>query len=270
MMAELQSVRHLLTDASEAMAANASAMAQLENEHEACLEELRVARQSWQAAEMSLKVTSETTERLNAQVVQLTEELRIARDSQNDWRTKAEELRLKLERGGGLGGAGGSELQQEINRLEAKLVEMHRLRLLDAEKIAKQTAALERLEDLEKRLAETDKELRSGKKEADEWRSKAEAYAAELLAWRSKSEAWEASKAQSLRGLQQERDRLQAEWQMMRQSLQSAEASLAVQTAAVQRLEMQVGDLEQKLRDAARAAEEWEEREQQWKTEVRI
>lgn len=268
LMAELMSVRHLLADASEAMGTNASAMAQLENEHDSCLEELRVARTSWQAAEMSLKVQSESVERLNAQVVQLTEELRGSRDSQNEWRTKAEELRLKLERGGGIGGQGGAELQQEVNRLEAKLSEAHRLRLLDAEKLATQQAQLERLDDLEKRLGEGEKSLRNGKREGDEWRSKAEAYAAELLAWRSKSETWEASKAQSVRGLQQERDRLQAEWQMMRQSLQSAEASLAVQTAAVQRLENQVFDLEGHVREGGRAAEGWEEREQQWKTEV--
>lgn len=266
-MAELQSVRHLLADASEAMADNSHAMAQLENEHESALEELRVARQSWQAADMSLKVQSETVERLNAQVVQLTEELRASRDSQNEWRTKAEELRLKVERGGGAG-AGGSELSQEVARLEAKLSEVQRLRLLDAEKLAKQQADLERLEELEKNNAEGERALRAERRLADDWRGKAEAYAAELLAWRSKSETWEASKAQSVRGLQQERDRLQSEWQMMRQSLQSAEASLAVQTAAVQRMEGQVVNLEADLMARERAGEGWEEREQQWKTEV--
>ena len=56
----------------------------------------------------------------------------------------------------------------------------------------------------------------------------------ELLAWRSKSESWESTKASSVKSLQAERDRLQVEWQLMRESLQSAEATLAVQTAAVQ------------------------------------
>lgn len=266
LMAELQTVRHLLTDASMAMAEVSAEKAQLEEELDGALDELRNAKQSWQAAEMSLRVQSETTERLNAQVGQLTEELRQSRDMQNEWRSKAEELRLKLECRAGAGNEGASK--KDMMELEAKLAETNRLRLLDAEKLAQQMAALERLEEVEERALNGEKAVRQLRQEADDWRAKSEGFAAELLAWRSKSESWEATKAQSVRALQSERDRLQTEWQMMRESLQSAEASLAVQTAAVQRLEQEVMEDRIKLREMGRALEGWIEKEEAWKTEV--
>jgi hypothetical protein len=49
---------------------------------------------------------------------------------------------------------------------------------------------------------------------------------------------------------------------MMRESLQSAEASLAVQTAAVQRLEHEVLEDRVKLREMGRALEGWIEKEE--------
>jgi uncharacterized coiled-coil DUF342 family protein len=266
LMAELQTVRHLLTDASMAMAEVSQEKAQLEEELNGALDELRSAKQSWQAAEMSLRVQSETSERLNAQVGQLTEELRQSRDVANEWRTKAEDLRLKLERRAGAGSEGASK--KEMMELEAKLAETNRLRLLDAEKLAQQMAALERLEEVEERALTSEKAVRTLRQEADDWRAKSEGFAAELLAWRSKSESWEATKAQSVRALQSERDRLQTEWQMMRESLQSAEASLAVQTAAVQRLEQALMEDREKLREANRALEGWIEKEEAWKSEV--
>jgi len=266
LMAELQTVRHLLTDASMAMAEVSAEKAQLEDELNGSLDELRTAKQSWQAAEMSLRVQSETTERLNAQASLLTEELRQCRDKQNEWRTKAEELRVKLERNAGAGNDGASK--KDMMELEAKLSETNRLRLLDAEKLAQQMAALERLEEVEDRAVNSEKAVRQLRQDADDWRAKSEGFAAELLAWRSKSESWEATKAQSVRVLQSERDRLQTEWQMMRESLQSAEASLAVQTAAVQRLEQEVMADRQKLREMGRALEGWIEMEEAWKTEV--
>jgi len=260
LMAELQTVRHLLTDASMAMAEVSQEKARLEDELDGALDELRAAKQSWQAAEMSLRVQSETTERLNAQVSQLTEELRMSRDVTNEWRTKAEDLRIKLERRAGAGSEGASK--KEMMELEARLAETNRLRLLDAEKLAQQMATLERLEETEERAMTSEKAVRTLRQEADDWRAKSEAFAAELLAWRSKSESWEATKAQSVRALQSERDRLQTEWQMMRESLQSAEASLAVQTAAVQRLEHEVLEDRVKLREMGRALEGWIEKEE--------
>ena len=266
LMAELQTVRHLLHDASAAMAEVSQEKAQLEDELSGALDELRSAKQSWQAAEMSLRVQSETSERLNAQVGQLTEELRQSRDVVNEWRSKAEDLRVKLERRAGAGSEGASK--KDMMELEAKLAETNRLRLLDAEKLAQQMAALERLEEVEERALTGEKAVRTLRQEADDWRAKSEGFAAELLAWRSKSESWEATKAQSVRALQSERDRLQTEWQMMRESLQSAEASLAVQTAAVQRLEHDLLVDREQLRQANRALEGWIEKEEAWKTEV--
>ena len=152
-------------------------------------------------------------------LTQLTEELRVARDLQGEWRTKAEEYNLKLRGRGGGGGAGdgGGVAKQELLELEQKLAEVNRLRMLDAEQLAKQRASLERLEELEVRSLAAEKAAAECRRESDDWRNKAEGYAAELVAWRSKSEHWEATKAQSIRGLQQERDRLQNEWQMMRE-----------------------------------------------------
>ena len=60
-----------------------------------------------------------------------------ARELQNVWRTRAEEFRIKMERLG-TGAVGVSEYQQEVNRLQAALTEAQRLRLIDAEKLAKQ------------------------------------------------------------------------------------------------------------------------------------
>jgi chromosome segregation ATPase len=270
LMAELQTVRHLMADASMAMAENHAATKALEDDYDSCMEELRTVKQSWSASEMSLKVQTETVERLNAQVTQLTEELRVARDLQGEWRTKAEEYNLKLRGRGGGGGAGdgGGVAKQELLELEQKLAEVNRLRMLDAEQLAKQRASLERLEELEVRSLAAEKAAAECRRESDDWRNKAEGYAAELVAWRSKSEHWEATKAQSIRGLQQERDRLQNEWQMMRESLQSAEASLAVQTAAVQRLEAELLEEKTKAREMQRALEGWQDKEEGWRTEV--
>ena len=266
LMAELQTVRHLLTDASMAMAETAQDKQQLEEELNGAMDELRAAKQSWQAAEMSLRVQSETAERLNAQVSQLTEDLRIARDTTNVWRTKAEETRLELERRAGSDSGGASK--KDMNDLQAALAEANRLRLLDGEKLATQTAELERLTELEERARKAENTIKTLRTESDDWRAKSEGFAAELLAWRAKSESWEATKAQSVRALQSERDRLQTEWQMMRESLQSAEASLAVQTAAVQRLEQELQEDRTKLREAVRADEDWVEKEEKWKTHV--
>ena len=59
LMAELQTVRHLLHDASAAMAEVSQERAQLEEELSGALDELRSAKQSWQASEMSLRVQTE-------------------------------------------------------------------------------------------------------------------------------------------------------------------------------------------------------------------
>ena len=267
LMAELQTVRHLMADASIAMSENQASSAALEQDYDSCVEELRTVKQSWSASEMSLKVQTETVERLNSQVTQLTEELRVARELQGEWRTKAEEYNLRL-RGRGGGDSGGGVAKQELLELEAKLSEVNRLRMLDAEQLAKQRASLERLEELELRSISAEKSASDCRRESDDWRNKAESYAAELVAWRAKSEHWESTKAQSIRGLQQERDRLQNEWQMMRESLQSAEASLAVQTAAVQRLEAELLEEKSRLREMQRALEGWQDKEQGWQTEV--
>jgi hypothetical protein len=140
--------------------------------------------------------------------------------------------------------------------------------MLDAEQLAKQRASLERLEELELRSISAEKVASDCRRESDDWRNKAESYAAELVAWRAKSEHLEATKAQSMRGLQQARDRLQNERQMMRESLQSAEASLAVKTATEQRLEVELLEEKSRMREMQRLLEGWEDKEQGWKTEM--
>uniref|UniRef100_A0A7S4HB01 Uncharacterized protein n=2 Tax=Guillardia theta TaxID=55529 RepID=A0A7S4HB01_GUITH len=238
----------------------------LEDELGKCYEDLRVSRQSEEASEIALKVQTELVEKSNAQIKQLTEELRQVRESQNEWRSKCEEYRLKLEQ---LSGSGDIEsMREQLMQLKAQNNEYNRLRLLDAEKIATQQAAIERLDELEDKLNGKERSLRESKQEADNWRAKAEAFSAELLAWRSKSESWESTKASSVKSLQAERDRLQVEWQLMRESLQSAEATLAVQTAAVQRLEAELTEEKQRNRDGYRALESWEEKENSWKREI--
>ncbi len=136
----------------------------------------------------------------------------------------------------GVGAVGVSEYQQEVGRLQAALTEANRLRLIDAETIAKQAAtthsphliqswlrmwsgccalkdagykevavqtrhsmlvrarkglrrwaqvaALERMDEMERRLHQAEADTRAARREADEWRRQAEAHASELLAWR--------------------------------------------------------------------------------------
>jgi chromosome segregation ATPase len=79
LLAELQMVRNLLSEASAAMAERADESSYLDNELQRCRDELNMARQSWQASEMSLKVQSESVERLNTQIENISEELRQVR-----------------------------------------------------------------------------------------------------------------------------------------------------------------------------------------------
>ena len=175
-MAELHTLRHMLSEASAVMNESAQRSDRLEDELGKCYEDLRVSRQSEEASEIALKVQTEMVEKSNAQIKQLTEELRQVRESQNEWRSKCEEYRLKLEQ---LSGSGDIEsMREQLMQLKAQNNEYNRLRLLDAEKIATQQAAIERLDELEDKLNGKERSLRESKQEADNWRAKAEAFSA--------------------------------------------------------------------------------------------
>ena len=83
LLAELQMVRNLLAEASAVMSEQAAGAVGTEEELFRCREELSVVRQSWQASEMSLKVQSESVERLTNQIQQLSEELRQVRSHES-------------------------------------------------------------------------------------------------------------------------------------------------------------------------------------------
>jgi chromosome segregation ATPase len=264
LMAELQTVRHLLTDASMAMAAVSQEKAELEEELNGALDELRTAKQSWQAAEMSLRVQSEAAERLNAQVSQLTEELRSEREKTNKWIAEAERARHGDKGSNSEVDAKKKEIEVLTERLDK--ANQHRMQL--DKRLIETEVELEALKDTQAHCTKQEQQIQDLRQTSNDYRAKSETYQAELLAWRSKSEAWEVTKAQSMRSLQSERDRLQTEWQTMRESLQSAEASLAVQTAAVQRLEQELLEDRERLIQQGRMLEGWTEKEEAWTLEV--
>ena len=85
---------------------------------------------------------------------------------------------------------------------------------------------------------------------------------------RSRMESEAASKDRKIEKLQEERDDLQNENAELRNALQSAEASLAVQTAAVQRVEKQTSTLMIEVRQCRRSEEEWRVQGEEARAEV--
>jgi hypothetical protein len=81
-------------------------------------------------------------------------------------------------------------------------------------------------------------------------------------------EADAAAKDKKIADLQDARDAAQIELADLRMSLQSAEASLAVQTAAVQRLEKQASVLMVEIRQARRSEEDWRAKGEEARSEV--
>jgi chromosome segregation ATPase len=82
-------------------------------------------------------------------------------------------------------------------------------------------------------------------------------------------EADAAAKDKKIADLQDARDAAKAEVAELRMSLQSAEASLAVQTAAVQRLEKQASVLMVEIRQARRSEEDWRAKGEEARSEVK-
>jgi chromosome segregation ATPase len=95
-----------------------------------------------------------------------------------------------------------------------------------------------------------------------------QAWKTEVLAMRSRMESEAASKDRKIEKLQEERDDLQNENAELRNALQSAEASLAVQTAAVQRVEKQTSTLMIEVRQCRRSEEEWRVQGEEARAEV--
>ena len=95
-----------------------------------------------------------------------------------------------------------------------------------------------------------------------------QAWKTEVLAMRSRMESEATSKDRKIEKLQEERDDLQNENAELRNALQSAEASLAVQTAAVQRVEKQTSTLMIEVRQCRRSEEEWRVQGEEARAEV--